>query len=508
MRPPKISLGRHRRLSTVALSRIAAGFLTVWSLLLPTQHAAHAAGEEPVRMDDGLPTFDASHGLDKPAPSVSVSPTDPTIAEIPLTRAEIEALIDLEVDRRLAGIPRPRYIPATEFAAPRGLLLLDTATQRGSFPYAMALSGYMQLRWFEFARSKDEWINSAGTVQPINNINTFNINRFLLSFNGHVADERLFYSFSLFGTTNAGSAAGVVPIGQAGWKFSDAVSLGAGMSLVSATREWTQSNRWAVGADRSMANTFFRPTYSPGAQLSGKLLDGELHYVAGVWNAIDGGKSGVLRRGTAMAWTGNVWWEPLGPVGLGGSDMEMHDDPAIRLGTTGAYALTSALATPGNNPEDTVVRLSDGTPVSLPNALGPNSQLDQFVYRLMSIDAAWKYRGIGVSFEYYFRLLNSFEGEGVFERQSVYDHGGLVYLSWCPVPRTYEIYARSSVVTGPYGTGQEYGGGMNWYLKQSRHARLTLEGLSINKSPAQNFIYPYRAGYTGTSIQTQLVVSF
>lgn len=26
--------------------------------------------------------------------------------------------------------------------------------------------------------------------------------------------------------------------------------------------------------------------------------------------------------------------------------------------------------------------------------------------------------------------------------------------------------------------------------------------------PAQNFIYPYRAGYTGTAIQTQLVVAF
>jgi hypothetical protein len=76
------------------------------------------------------------------------------------------------------------------------------------------------------------------------------------------------------------------------------------------------------------------------------------------------------------------------------------------------------------------------------------------------------------------------------------------------VPRSYEVYARSSVVTGPYGTGQEYGGGMNWYIKQSRQARLTLEALSINKSPAQNFIYPYRAGYTGTAIQTQLVVAF
>jgi hypothetical protein len=426
----------------------------------------------------------------------------------PLTRAEIETLIESEVNRRLAGIPRPQYLPATDFVPPKGVLLVNTSPSHGQFPFAMTLGGFMQLRWFEFARSKDSWIDSAGNVRPVENINTFNINRFLLALNGHVADERLFYNFALFGTTNVGIRSGVVPIGLAGWKFSDAASIGAGMSIVSATREWTQMNPWTIGVDRSMANTFFRPGFSPGAQASGSLLDGEVRYVAGVWNAIDGGTTGVLRRGTSMAWAGNIWWEPLGPFGLGGSDMEIHDEAAVRLGTTGAYALTNALPIPGNNPEDTVVRLSDGTPLSLPNALGPDSQVDQFVYRLMTVDAAWKWRGVGVAFEYYFRLLDSFQGTGSFERESVYDHGGLAYLSWCLVPRSYEVYARSSVVTGPYGTGQEYGGGMNWYIKQSRQARLTLEALSINKSPAQNFIYPYRAGYTGTAIQTQLVVAF
>ena len=75
-------------------------------------------------------------------------------------------------------------------------------------------------------------------------------------------------------------------------------------------------------------------------------------------------------------------------------------------------------------------------------------------------------------------------------------------------PRTLEAYGRSSVVTGDYGTGQEYGGGVNWYLKKSRQARLSLEALSILRSPAQNILYPYRAGYSGTAIQTQLLVAF
>jgi hypothetical protein len=30
----------------------------------------------------------------------------------------------------------------------------------------------------------------------------------------------------------------------------------------------------------------------------------------------------------------------------------------------------------------------------------------------------------------------------------------------------------------------------------------------MNNNPAQNLLYPYRAGYSGTAIQTQLMVIF
>ena len=434
--------------------------------------------------------------------------TEPLTHEDPEQEARLRALVDEMVAARLAGIPRPRYIPATDLAPPKGMILLNTDARRGEFPFSMALGGYMQLRWFEFARDATQWTNSANTTFPVNNINTFNINRFLLSFHGHVVDERLVYNFAFFGTTNVGIRSGVVPIGLLGWKFDEAATVGGGMTPVPGTREWIEATPWTVGIDRSMANTFFRPGFSPGVAAIGSLADKTLHYQAGVWNAIDGGTTGVLRRGTSMAWAGNTWWEPWGPFGLGASDMEHRDDPVIRLGTSGVTANTYANPIVGNNPEDTIVRLSDGTPLAAYEALGPLSRVDTFMYQLATVDAAWKYRGVGIFCEYYWRLLDDFRGTGTFNRSSIFDQGGMGYVSWCFVPRTYEAYARSSVVTGPYGTGQEYGGGLNWYLKRSRQARLTLEALHINRSPAQNFLYPYRAGYTGTAIQTQLFVMF
>ena len=227
--------------------------------------------------------------------------------EDPEQEARIRALVDEMVTARLAGIPRPRYIPATDLAPPKGLVLLKTDSRRGEFPFAMALGGFMQVRWFEFARDATLHSYSVGPPLPVNNINTFNINRFLISFHGHVVDERLVYNFALFGTTNVGLRTGVVPIGLAGWKFSEAATVGGGVSIVPGSREWTEAQPWTVGVDRSMANTFFRPGYSPGAAALGSLLDKTVHYQAGVWNAIDGGSTGVLRRGTSMAWAGNTW---------------------------------------------------------------------------------------------------------------------------------------------------------------------------------------------------------
>ena len=143
-----------------------------------------------------------------------------------------------------------------------------------SFPFSFYLNGFVQVRWFEFARSVENWtasgpIDGKGgqakpTQYPVNNINVFEINRFFLTSEGYVTDERLRYSLTLFGTTNNGNNSAIAPLGFAAWKFNDQVTMSGGVSFVAATREWGTSSRWVQGIDRSMANTFFRPSYSPG----------------------------------------------------------------------------------------------------------------------------------------------------------------------------------------------------------------------------------------------------
>jgi hypothetical protein len=243
--------------------------------------AVCAAGQaDDVHLD--LPRLEAAALEPAGSPPPAPEPWASESLERPeaISDAELQQRIDQAVEARLAGIPRPRYIPATDLVPPRGLSLY--ADKQGRVPFALALGGFMQLRWFEFARSATEWTETTGRVLPINNINTFNINRFLIAFNGYLLDERLFYNFAFFGTSDLGVRSGVVPIGMAGWKFSDAAALGVGVTLIPGTREWIEQSPWTIGIDRSMANTFFRPGFSPGAQVDGRLLDGDLHYRAGV----------------------------------------------------------------------------------------------------------------------------------------------------------------------------------------------------------------------------------
>ena len=299
--------------------------------------------------------------------------------------------------------------------------------------------------------------------------------------------------------------------------------MSGGVSFVAATREWGTSSRWVQGIDRSMANTFFRPSYSPGFEFKGKLLDGEFHYRGGVWNGIDGSRAGVNRSGTAMAWAGIIAWEPLGAYGPYYSDMEVHHKPVVRLGCSGMHALTptSNQTESFSNPEDTLVRLSNGTPISAPGAIQANTKITKVRVQLATVDLGWKYKGTALNFEYYFRQLNDYSGQSYsfppqvppitptpvrVQAPSIFQQGGAGSVSFCLIPQRLGMYGRSGGVTGPNGSGQEYGGGFNFYPKNNRQSKFTFEVLYYNRSPANNALYPYRAGYSGTAIQTQMLV--
>jgi hypothetical protein len=374
-------------------------------------------------------------------------------------------------------------------------------------PFALNFDLITQLRFTGFARSVPSWTDSAGANLPVRNYDTFQVNRNWFQFSGYALDPRLQFMAIIFSSSTSNNT---LFLGWLDYRFSKAFTLSAGYYKVPGSREWSDSFRYTLGADRTMATTFFRPGMSPGIWASGEPLR-DLHYIAMVANSVNGLDLAGNRIGSNMAFGGSLWWEPCGKFGPGPSDIEWHERPTPRIGTSLTFSREQL---PGPNavqanPENTLFRLSDGTPLSTPGALAPGVQILTTGVQLWSIDAAVKYRGLSLSGEYYLRWLDDFRYTGgPLSIRSLFDSGAYGQASYFVIPKRLEGYARSSFVNGRFGGGNEWSGGLNWYLRSTRNWRLTFDVTRINHSPAQNILTGYRAGESGTLFQLQMLTDF
>jgi hypothetical protein len=377
-------------------------------------------------------------------------------------------------------------------------------------PFALKLNVTTQLRYTGFSRSVDTWTDSSGQVLPVLNRSYFALNRNWFSFSGFAFSPRLQFNVTVFSTSTENQT---IAVGSIGYEFSKAFAISSGYYKVPGTREWIESARYTLGADRTMANTFFRPSVSPGVWVHGEPVDGFFYY-AGIYNDFNSTANGADRVSNNMTYSGNVWWEPLGPFGPGFSDQEYHDRVAIRTGTSLTYQRAQRepnLELGQTNPENTILRLSDGTPLFQQGALAPGVTLEQANVALFSYDLAFKYRGFSLSAEYYGRWiygLNATGGHVPKADLNMFDTGGLAQFSYAVVPKRFELFGRTSGVFGTFGDGSEYGGGANWYPLSNRNVRITFEAKRINHSPANNVLYGYFAGESGMLYQMQLLTDF
>lgn len=376
-----------------------------------------------------------------------------------------------------------------------------------STPFALNFDLSTQFRYTGFSRSEATWTDSTGAVQPVRNLSNFDVMRNWLTFSGYALDPRLRFSATVFSSSTTNTT---IFLGSVGYEFSEALVLSGGYTKLPGSREWLDSFRYTLGADRTMATTFFRPNQSPGILASGEPLT-NLHYVAMIANSFDGTNIAANRLGTNPAFGGTVWWEPRGAFGPGVSDLEWHEGVTPRVGSSLAVSRENLLsgASIAANPEGTIFRLSNGTPLAATGALGPGLHVDAVSAQLLSVDAAVKYRGFSLSGEYYLRWLNGFRTSGgVTPISNLFDRGAYAQASFFFLPKRLEAYTRSSFVTGRFGGGNEWGGGINWYVRESRNWRMTFDVTRINHSPADNVLTGYRAGASGTLFQAQMLVDF
>jgi hypothetical protein len=375
-------------------------------------------------------------------------------------------------------------------------------------PYSLRIRNQNMFRYDGFSRAEPSWTDSAGSTIPISNSNYFGIPRGRLIFSGDALMPRLSYLLNIDYNSVTSQ-----PIGfRAFWlsyRFSRAIELYVGQSKVPGSREWIESAFAPLqSADRTMATTFFRPSLSQGVWLMGEPLDG-LYYHLMMANGFNTLNLLPEQLNNRFAWSGSAWWEPWEDFGRGYSDLQHHEEAAVRLGASYTFALGSGNQSASDAVENSPVRLSDGTIITTPGALAPGVTLLSYDISLAAIDWAWKYRGLGLSSEIYFQDLLGLQGTSPLPITSTSAFGGFIKGGFFVVPQETEIYARTSYVTGAYGSGYELGGGLNhFFLPGKDNLFFTGDFAWLENSPAGQNRTGFVAGQTGLLARAQIVAVF
>ncbi|MBI1325825.1 porin [bacterium] len=375
-------------------------------------------------------------------------------------------------------------------------------------PFSLRVRSQNVFRYNGFARTESFWTDSAGNRIPIANDNYFGIPRGRIIFSGTALLPELRYLLNIDYNSVTNN-----PIGfrayVLSYRFSDAIELSIGQSKVPGSREWLESAFAPLqGPDRSMATTFFRPSLSQGIWITGEPLDG-WYYHAMVSNGFNTLNLAPDRLNDRFCWSASTWWEPWGEFGAGYSDLQNHEDAAIRIGGSYTYAIGRGSQSESDAVENSPIRLSDGTLITTPGALAPGVTLQSYDISLGAIDLAYKYKGIGVSTELYWQDLLGLRGTGPLPIRSTGAFGGFVQGGYFVVPQQGELYARTSYVTGDYGAGYELGGGFNWFFRRGReNLRFTLDGAWLDGSPAGQNRTGYVAGQTGVLLRAQITAVY
>ncbi len=215
------------------------------------------------------------------------------------------------------------------------------------------------------------------------------------------------------------------------------------------------------------------------------------------------GSSGNLDNN--FAYSARAFWYPIGDWGTGQlADFDYHRCVATRLGAGWA---NSTINRDGSTEFNALTVVESG--VTLSSILPP--AVDQYTVNLYSVDASLKYRGWSFTSEYYFRLVNDFQGAAV---PNLFDHGFWLQLGKFVVPQKFQLLARWSRVDGNSGTlglsnqsTEEIASGFVWYAR-GEHAKLTFDTTYLSGAPINSSALNIVPGDVGWLFRTQIQFSF
>ena len=418
-----------------------------------------------------------------------------------------------------AGAPPVQTVPAQQaeatppkkwggFEPGKGLVLMRS--DNGEVD--MGLVSY--LRYLNQGGLKDTYTNAFGKTSNIQSRQDFQLAKVQIVFRGWLFDPRFNYNAYVWTSqASQGLGAQVVVAGNLAWTFNDALKVYFGIQSLPSTRSTNRTfPYWLRNDNRPIADEFFRGSYTQGIWAEGKIVRG-LDYRVMVANNLSAlGVSALQLDNKLNTLSGALTWKPttgeFGPAD-GFGDFEDHQKVATLLGAH----YTRSTETPQSQPntesiENTQLRLSDGTLLFANDAFNTPGRITEARYQMVALDAAAKYQGFSLEFEYYMRWLDRFKTVGVVPVDNLFDTGFQLQASAMLVPKTLQFYLSGSKIFGQYGNPYDIAGGFNWFPFQRRDFRVNAMGLYVYKSPVGYTAYPVPVGGNGFTFLTDLSLAF
>jgi hypothetical protein len=375
------------------------------------------------------------------------------------------------------------------------------------------LSIYSYARYLNQRGLEPTYTNAFGVTSKLQQRQDFQLNKLQIKFIGWMMNPKFTY-FLYAWTSNAsmGLPAQVVLAGNMSYNFNKYLTVMSGIASLPGTRS-VEGNFpfWLAVDSRLIADEFFRPSYSSGVRASGTLLKGLTYQTMWANNLSTLGVSAAqLPNFFKTSATALVWMPTTGEFGAGFGDFEDHQHVATRLAGHFTYSKEDAQEQPNTEAfENTQLRLSDGSLLFSPNLFGPGIDINDAVYKMVSIDAGIKYHGFALEGEYYpLHRLSNFTGTNTSHLRPNTDYGYQLQASAMVIPKTLQAYAGGSEVIGDYGRPWDFRTGVNYFPFKNRVIRWNTEFLYTYRSPVGYTSVPFALGGTGPIVYTTLEMAF
>ncbi|HEU4713188.1 MAG TPA: hypothetical protein VFS76_16570 [Pyrinomonadaceae bacterium] len=391
-----------------------------------------------------------------------------------------------------------------------GIIIWETS-EDAKVPFLLKFTNTTQVRYLNTLASVDTFTDHLGVVREVNKRNDITVNRSMFVFNGYIFDKRARYNLTVW--TSAG-AASIVVAGNIGWQFNKALTITGGYTGGPGSRSLVNTFPFFTATDRSMADNFFRPSFTQGIWANGEPVK-NLHYLAFVGNGLNTLNISATKIDTNLLVSGTTWWEPLGPYGPPGRARNMYDDYfaedklRIRLGTAFTRSREDRFSNlDQSSPDNTSIHNSDGVLTFSTGAFAPGVTVQEALYKMWAIDGGAKWRGFAANGQYYFRWLSDFEADGPLPIASTFDHGFELSAGKFVVPKKLMVYVRGSAIFGQFADSHEYAGGLKWHFLPTERLWLSAELMRVQRVPYGGAFTPYTPGLTGWVPMIQSVLAF